>query len=169
MPNARSMPPEAWEQATKALVFYFSRRHGLMNAEDLTQETLAALLSRDDYEFQSSSEFLQVCYGFARKISQEGIRKARKHAAEPLDPAAVGPEHHASSMKATEMGILLDEVYKVAKANLSQKEWRLIELAADSDRGTLAVDLKMGNANNVRVHLHRARRKLAMLTGWREK
>jgi DNA-directed RNA polymerase specialized sigma24 family protein len=163
------MPPDAWQQARKALVFYFSRRHGLMNAEDLAQETLSAMLSRDDYEFQSSTEFLQVCYGFARKISQEGIRKTRKHAAEPLDPAAVAPAHYANSMKATEMGILLDEVYKVGKANLSEKEWRLIELAAESDRGTLAVSLEMGNANNVRVHLHRARRKLAMLTGWREK
>ena len=37
--------------------------------------------------------------------------------------------------------------------------------AADSDRASMAKELKMGDANNVRVNLHRARRKLAKLTG----
>lgn len=168
MSNARSIPPAAWQHARAALVFFFSRRHSLENAEDLAQETLATLWAREDYEFQSSEDFLRVCYGFARRILHQGHRETRKHAAGLLDPATAVSDH-SHGMKATEMGILLDEVYKVGQTRLSQKEWKLIELAADSDRTKMAEDLNMGDANNVRVQLHRARRKLAQLTGWHGK
>ena len=87
MANCRSIPPAAWEHAREALIFYFSRRHGLTDAEDLAQDTLATLWSRDDDEFEKNDDFLRVCYGFARLVSQKGYRQAQKHAGDELDPA----------------------------------------------------------------------------------
>ena len=57
------MPPASWSEARLKLVHFFSRGRGLHNAEDLAHDTLAALWSRDDYEFRSESEFGLVCYG----------------------------------------------------------------------------------------------------------
>ena len=83
--NCRAIPETAWEHARRMLVFYFSRRHQGMDAEDLAQETLARLWSRDDYGFDREEDFLRVCYGFARLILQKGYREARKHAGEALN------------------------------------------------------------------------------------
>src|SRR4051812_21356813 len=84
--TCRSMAPDDWERVRESLIFYFLRRHGFSNAEDLAQDTIAALLKRDDYEFESEADFLKVCYGFADKISRAGWRKIARYAADPLDP-----------------------------------------------------------------------------------
>ena len=85
MPTCRSLSPDAWEQARQALVFYFSRRHGLANAEDLAQETLAAFWKREDFEFEREEDFLRVCYAFARRILQVAVKRVVEQAAEVLD------------------------------------------------------------------------------------
>lgn len=166
MPNCRSIPPAVWEHAHDALVFYFSRRHGISNAEDLAQDTLAAVLTREDFEFEKEEQFLRVCYGFASRISRSGYRLARKHAAGVLDDPNF--RQRASSRLAlnpAEMAVLLDEVLRIAKSQLTEREWNLIQQTA-GDQEAISELPNAAGVNNVRVRLHRARRKLAKLTGW---
>lgn len=165
MPNCRSISPAAWEHAHQALVFYFSRR-GLSDPEDLAQETLATLWSRDDYEFEKEEDFLRICYGFARNILQKGYREEHKHAGDELDPATPAAAHDIGGAVKTETSILLAQVCRVGASQLQEKDWDLIQQAAISDRSAIANKLNLGDANNVRVRLHRARKKLAGLTGW---
>jgi len=165
MPNCRSISPETWAHARESLVFYFSRRHARSDAEDLAQETLLAVWNREDYEFDREEDFLKVCYGFARHISKEGYRESQRHAGAPLDPALPAPQHDWSGPRATEARMLLEQVCEIGKSQLRDKDWQLIQQAAGNDRASMAKELKLGDANNVRVHLHRARRKLAKLTG----
>ena len=165
MANSRSISPEAWAHARESLVFYFSRRHARADAEDLAQETLLAVWNREDYEFDKEEDFLRVCYGFARHISEEGYRKAHRHAGAPLDDSLAAPQHEWSSAEATEARILLEKVCEIGRSKLLDKDWRMIQQAAELDRASMAKDLNMGDANNVRVRLYRARRKLAKLTG----
>ncbi|HEY2390229.1 MAG TPA: hypothetical protein VGK22_03575 [Candidatus Angelobacter sp.] len=165
MRNCRSVAPEAWAHAREALVFYFSRHHGRSDAEDLAQETLLALWNREDYEFEREEDFLKVCYGFARHILKEGYRESRRHAGEPLDASTPAPQNELSGLRATEARILLDEVCEIGRSLLRGKDWQMIEQAADISPASMAKKFKTGNANNVRVRLHRARRKLAKLAG----
>ena len=169
MPNCRSIPADAWEHAREALIFFFSRRHGLADAEDLAQEALVTLWSREDYEFEREEDFLRVCYGFARLVSLKGYRDTRKHAGEELDVATTAAPRDSGGLIDAETRILLDQVYKVAGSKLPEKDWQLIQQAAVSDRAAIGDALNMGDANNVRVRLHRARKKLARLTGWGRK
>ena len=165
MANSRSISPEAWSHARESLIFYFSRRHARADAEDLAQETLLAVWNREDYEFDKEEDFLRVCYGFARHISKEGYREAYRQAAASVDESMPAPQHESSSARAMEARILLEKVCEIGRSQLHEKEWQIIEHAADSDRASMAKDLHMGDANNVRVRLHRARKKLAKLTG----
>ena len=170
MLNSRSIPPELWEQARQSLVFYFLRRHGSSNAEDLAQETLMAIWNREDYIFEREEDFLRVCYGFAARISQWGHRQAQKHAAEGLDPALTpSPAGDLRGLTGMEVRIFLDEVCRVGESALADEDWKLIQSAAVGDRAGLPVLFNLGDANNLRVYLHRIRRKLARLTGWRNK
>jgi|HubBroStandDraft_1064217.scaffolds.fasta_scaffold448395_2 hypothetical protein len=166
MPNCRSIPPAVWGQAHDALVFYFSRRHGIANAEDLAQETLAAVLSREDFEFAKEGDFLKVCYGFAGRISQAGYRQLQKHAASELDPDFHKPVSRRFCLNPTEMAILLDEVLRTGESRLSEKDWALIKQSIAWDPAPVADPQNLSDANKTRVRLHRARRKLAKLTGW---
>jgi len=165
MANSRSISPEAWAHARESLIFYFSRRHARADAEDLAQETLLAVWNREDYQFDKEEDFLRVCYGFARHISKEGYREAYRQAAASVDDSIPAPLHESSSARAMEARILLEKVCEIGRSKLRAKDWQIIEQAADSDRATMADDLNMGDANNVRVRLHRARKKLAKLTG----
>jgi hypothetical protein len=124
-----------------------------------------AVWNREDYQFEREEDFLKVCYGFARHISQQGYRETERHAGEPLDPALATAQHEWSSQRAIESRMLLAQVCEVGRSQLREKDWQIIQQGADSDRATMAEELKMGDANNVRVRLHRARRKLAKLTG----
>lgn len=165
MANSRSISPKAWAHARESLIFYFSRRHARADAEDLAQETLLAIWNREDYEFDKEEDFLKVCYGFARHISKEGYREAHRQAAASVDDSMPAPPHESSSARAIEARILLEKVCEIGRSNLRATDWQMIEQAADSDRATMANELNMGDANNLRVRLHRARKKLAKLTG----
>ena len=165
MPNCRSITAETWAHARECLVFYFSRRHGRNDAEDLAQETLLSLWNREDYEFEKDEDFLKVCYGFARHITQQANREAGRHTGDPLEPCPPAPEHDSSGQRAMESRILLEEVCRIGESRLREREWKMIQQAVDSDRATLAEKFKAGDANNLRVHLHRARKKLAKLAG----
>jgi DNA-directed RNA polymerase specialized sigma24 family protein len=163
--NSRSIPADLWAHAREVLVFLFSRRHGLRDAEDLAQETLLAVLSREDYEFEKEEDFLRVVLGFARHISQVSYRAAARAAGSSslaFDiPASTGSTGSASH---TESRILLREIQRIAETSLSDKEWTAILQAATSDRA----DGPGACSGRFRVFLHRARKKLAKFAGWRQ-
>lgn len=167
MPNCRSISPETWEHARECLVFYFSRRHASSNAEDLAQETLLAIWNREDYEFESEDAFLKVCYGFARLISKEGLRESKRHDGKEADEFLAAPQHGWGSQRATESRLLLAQVWEIGRSQLEEKEWRVIQQVADSNLMAVTEELKLGTANNARVRLHRARKKLAKLVGFK--
>jgi DNA-directed RNA polymerase specialized sigma24 family protein len=160
MPNCRSITSERWVHAHKALVYFFTRRDAL-NPEDMAQETLMTLWSREDYQFESEDDFLKVCYGFAKKILLEGYRVSRKHAAEELDPSVESPLQGVQGLEGSEVSVFLEEVCRRADAELQQEEWAAIQAAIHRDNQDQPVDTKQ------RVRLYRARKKLAKLTGWR--
>lgn len=165
MPNCRSIPPETWAHARQALVFYFTRRHIHASAEDLAQETLLAVWNREDYKFEKEEDFLKICFGFARRILLEGYREAERHKGSVLDESQPAPEHDRSGQRATESRRLLEQVCEIGRSQLRDKDWEIIQRAASLDRAKMAQDLKLVDANNVRVRLHRARKKLAKLAG----
>lgn len=168
MLNSRCIRPDMWEHARQSLIFFFSRRHGVNQAEDLAQETLMTLWNREDYQFAREEEFLRVCYGFAGRILQQGYRQTQKHAGAELDPAAAEPVSELHGLEGIEIGIFLEEVRRIGKLELQDREWQLIrDAAAAPERGRASEDRSSSEANNERVRLHRARKKLARLTGWR--
>jgi hypothetical protein len=171
MLNSRSISPASWEHARQSLIFYFSRRHGISNAEDLAQQTLTAIWRRGDFEFEKEEDFLRVCYGFAGRISKAAVRQMRKHSGSELDPAAPEPTRRAYGLNPTEVGILVDEILKIAGTKLREKDRETIRIAAEGVDS--AMDGSGANprtapdiGNNFRVRLFRARKKLAELTGW---
>jgi DNA-directed RNA polymerase specialized sigma24 family protein len=159
MLNCRSIPPEKWVHARKALIFFFSRR-GASNPEDLAQETLMTVWSREDYQFENEDDFLKVCYGFAKNILLEGYRLSRKHAADhsvlPVESRARGIQ----GLEGNEARVFLEEVCRRADTELQEEDWAAIQAAVDRDSQHQPVEGKE------RVRLHRARKKLAKLTGW---
>src|SRR5437764_6395485 len=132
MPNCRSISRETWVQAHKALIFFFSRR-GASNPEDLAQDTLTALLSREDYEFEKEDDFLRVCYGFAKNILREGYRASRKHAAEESLVSIESRVRGIQGLEGNEARIFLDEICRHADAELQEEEWAAIRAAIDRD------------------------------------
>ena len=162
MLNSRSIPTDLWIYARKCLVFYFYRRHRSANAEDLAQETLMAVWSREDYRFEKEEDFLRVCYGFARHILQQGIRSDQKHSADSLSPALEHPVQNVQGLQGHEVNVFLDEVRQRAEEELLTDEVALIENVMNRDDHDPPV------ASKQRVMLHRARKKLATLTGWRK-
>lgn len=159
MPNCRSISHEAWVQAHKALIFFFSRR-GASNPEDLAQETLTAVLSREDYEFEKEDDFLRVCYGFAKNILREGYRASREQAAEESIVSVESRVRGIQGLEGNEARVFLEEICRYAGAELQEEEWAAIQAAIDRDSQDQPVEGKE------RVRLHRARKKLAKLTGW---
>jgi DNA-directed RNA polymerase specialized sigma24 family protein len=158
MLNCRSIPPEKWVHAHKALIYFFSRK-GFSNPEDMAQETLMAVWSREDYQFEKEDDFLKVCYGFARKILLGSDRVRREHAGE--DPDLVESRVQAiQGLMGNEVSVFLQEVCRRADAELQEEERAAIQAAIDRDRQDQPVDGKQ------RVRLYRARKKLAKLTGW---
>jgi len=160
MLNCRSIQSEKWVHAHKALIFFFSRR-GALNPEDLAQETLMMVWSREDYQFEKEEDFLKVCYGFAKNILLEGYRVNRKHAAEELDPSAEPRVRRIQGLEGNEVSVFLEEVRRRADTELQEEEWEAIQAAIDRDSQDRPVQRKQ------RVRLYRARKKLAKLTGWR--
>lgn len=159
MLNCRSIPSEKWIHAHKALVYFFSGK-GILNPEDLAQETLMKLWSREDYQFEQEDDFLKVCYGFANKILLDSYRISRKHAAEELDFPVESRIQSIQGLQGNEVSVFLEEVRRRADAELQEEERAAIQAAIDHDRQDQPVDGKQ------RVRLYRARKKLAKLTGW---
>lgn len=162
MLNSRSISPELWVYARKCLVYYFTHRHSASNAEDLAQDTLMAVWSREDYLFDKEEDFLKVCYGFARNIHQQGIRVNQKHAADELTPDVERPSPTVQGMQHQEAQVFLDEVREQAEAELVADELALIVEAMKRDGHDPPLSSKL------RVKLHRARKKLEKITGWRK-
>jgi DNA-directed RNA polymerase specialized sigma24 family protein len=159
MLNCRSIPPEKWVHARKALVYFFSRR-GASNAEDLAQETLMTVWSREDYQFEKEDDFLKVCYGFARNILFDDYRGSRKHATEAPVLSVESRVRGIQGLEGSEARVFLEEVCRRADSELQEEEWAAIEAAVDRDQQDQPVEGKQ------RVRLYRARKKLAKLTGW---
>jgi DNA-directed RNA polymerase specialized sigma24 family protein len=159
MPNCRSIPTAKWVHAHKALIYFFTGK-GVSNPEDMAQETLMTVWSREDYQFDNEDDFLKVCYGFARNILREGYRVDRKHAAEELDLSVESRVQRIQGLAGNEVSVFLEEVCRRADAELQEEEWAAIRDAIDRDRQDHPVEGKQ------RVRLHRARKKLAKLTGW---
>ncbi|HZI57702.1 MAG TPA: hypothetical protein VFF39_13055 [Verrucomicrobiae bacterium] len=162
MLNSHSIPPELWLRARRLLIFYFSRRHGIQKAEDLAHDTLAAVWGREDFVFEKEEDFLRVCYGFARMILHEAYRDEKKHAWTPLDPAMEKVATDARGLKGTELSAFLREVFSAGEANMAAEEWAVIGNAIGRDEDDGPVNGKL------RVKLHRARKKLAKITGWQK-
>lgn len=165
MPNCRSISQETWAKARQRLIFYFSRRHCRSDAEDLAQETLLAILKREGYEFEKEEDFFKICYGFAENISKQDYREARRRTAAvslEMEVPIAAPQHQTGSQRAIESGILLEEVLQAGESQLVKKDWEVIKQTIRSDR-TLAKNLELKEMNNLRVRLHRIRKKLASL------
>jgi DNA-directed RNA polymerase specialized sigma24 family protein len=164
--NSRSITSATWERARKALVYYFSHRlPSVQAAEDLAQDTLLAVLRRDDYQFETEEDFLRVCYGFANRIVRRG---GRRYAADAVSTSAAlrtpTPEsrRQGNRLRTPELAVLLQEVCRIGQTKLRDQDWKLIEAAMTADK----VLAKYEDKNLERVNLHRARKKLATLTGW---
>ncbi len=164
-----SIPPEIWVKARKVLVFYFSRRHGSENAQDLAQDVLTAMLSRTDYVLEQESDFLGLCYGFAVRIS---LAEFRRHARRPHTgtqiEVAVPDDSNSGGLNSIEARIYADQIERIGQTEMPLEDWRLIQKSFDSDRAKLAEELGLGNANNARVKLFRAFSKLRNLLRSRE-
>ena len=163
MLNCRSIPPEKWVHAHKVLVHFFTRK-GMLNPEDMAQETLMTRWSREDYEFEKDDDFLRVCYGFAKNVLREGYRTSLKHAAEELDLCVESPIQGIrgiQGLEGSEVSVFLEEFCQRANAELQLEERAAIQAAIHRDSQGPAVDTKQ------RVRLYRARKRLAKLTGWR--
>jgi len=168
MLNCRSISPAAWESARQSLIFYFSRRHSINRAEDLAHETLAAILSREDYQFEREEDFLKVCYGFANHILQAARREAARDpdTTESLAMAALQAE--TRGLRGAEVNVYLNELLQIGKDKLREADWQAIHQAVVTEgEPTPGSDPK--SANSARVKLHRARKRLARIVDWRKK
>lgn len=158
MISCRSIPEETWEHARKALIYYFSRRHGRDTAEDLAQETLAELLKRDDYLFAAPEDFLRVCHAFAGNVLQAARRKEYRNQAVELDPDLTRGEENVFGLNPTEMTILRREAFE-AKGKLSAKDRQTIDdYTNGKPRGG---DPRL--ANRFRVGFFRAKKRFGRL------
>jgi DNA-directed RNA polymerase specialized sigma24 family protein len=167
MIDCRSISPETWKHAHAALVLYFRHRCGFRDAEDQAQETMTAIWQRQDYQFESEEDFLKVCHGFARKIRFEALREAKKHAAGILDPN-LPDTGGAGGARSIEAKILLREVRRLGEQQMDEEEWDVIWLhAMQAESGVRPASVDAREANRMRVRLHRFRRKLSELVGWR--
>jgi DNA-directed RNA polymerase specialized sigma24 family protein len=165
--NCRSVSPKTWEHARQALVFYFTRRHGLPNAEDLAHETLATILSREDYQFEKEEDFLRVCYGFAWHILQTARREAGRDISTSIEFTRTLSRPDTQGLRDAELNVYLNEVLRLGEDELRKPEWQLIQQSIVLDGDRIAADPV--EANSARVKLHRARKKLVQLTGWRKR
>jgi hypothetical protein len=165
MPTSRSIPESSWEHARKALIFYFTH-HGAANAEDLAQETLSELWRRDDYEFKKEGDFPRVCYAFARLILMADWRRERKRESAELAHCQQAPVYSAIHLNRAELATYLEEVMEAGRAKLSARDWNVIQDSVTDDSGSEGT-ADANEANKARVQLHRARRRLGRLIGWK--
>jgi hypothetical protein len=67
------------------------------------------------------------------------------------------------------MKIYADQVVRTGRSGLRTIEWKAIEQSIALDRSSVGDKLGLGTANNARVFLHRARKKLMEMTGWKKR
>jgi DNA-directed RNA polymerase specialized sigma24 family protein len=156
MLNCRSIPPAVWEEVRQALVFFYSRRCGISNAEDLAHDTLVAILTRDDYEFGKVGDFQKVCYGFAHHVYQAANRQFLRQPCSLEGNPLVQNEAEFKGLRGAELRTLLDEMLRLGKAELSAQAWDAMAATMDAEPGPS----ERGAANRFRVTVHRARKKL---------
>jgi hypothetical protein len=163
MANCRDIPPEMWAHALDALTRYFSQRKPKEDPEDLAQWTLLRVLRRQDYVFGDPEDFLRVCYGFARHVLQEDRRDHTVLEGDADKMHLQSEDGNLAGMRGAELELFLDQVVTAGRNSLSAPDWKLIW-----DRAVLGSpeDMPPKEANRLRVQLHRARKKLAILTGW---
>jgi hypothetical protein len=161
--NCRSIPDSVWAHARQALLSYFAWR-GVSNAEDFAQDTLAAFWANDSYEFEREEDFLRICYAFARRSLMAGRRKEQKHSAEELDPGLPAPAGNTLGLNPAELAIFLKETVEAAQSAWSKPDWKAM---ANGAREEECMPADAAGANRRRVRRHRARRRLAQLTGWK--
>jgi len=164
--NCRSIPEDLWLAASKALVFYFSRRHGRSNAEDLAQDTLAVIWKRSDFNFESQEQFLRVVYGFASRISKQAYRRARKHGGDNLDTDVSARQPRLVGLAGAEVAVFFKDVCREGEAGLSDEDWQLVQKLMESDVSQVYESFGLSDSNGLRVRLHRIRRKLSGLSGF---
>jgi len=167
--TCRSIQDKAqWDLAYEVLLSYFSWRHGFSNAADLAHDTIAALLA-SDFEFEKPEDFPKVYRAFARIISMATFREAARRTPQQIDTETMAaPSRDAFGLNPTEMKIYAEEVIRTGRSELRTIEWKAIEQSIALDRSIVGDNLGLGNANNARVFLYRARRKLMKLTGWKK-
>jgi hypothetical protein len=86
--------------------------------------------------------------------------KNREHA--ELDPEAEHRVPGVAGLQGSEAAAFLQEVIRCGEEMLDDKDWALIGAAASRDEKDPPV------AGKIRTKLHRARKKLAELTGWQK-
>jgi len=162
MLNSRSIPNELWAQMRERLIFFFSRRLGFQNAEDLAHNTLLAIWMRNDYGFDKEEDFAKVCYGFARKVLQEGYRESKNPECAELDPQAAEKLLGVQGLHGSEAAAFLREVIQCGEEMFDAQEWALIQAVVNDNEKDAPV------SGSVRTKVHRIRKKLAELTGWQK-
>jgi DNA-directed RNA polymerase specialized sigma24 family protein len=163
MPNCRSIPPEEWAYVREALVRYFATRHGRQNAEDLAQQTLTKVWEREDYEFETISDFPKVCLGFARKISLSDFR-GEGTGIETLEFEPAAPGDAPEGQRAIESQILQNQILEIGAKRLKIRELQALREAITSGDSPSPVGRPV-IGNRERVYLHRIREKLRGMTG----
>ena len=162
--NSRNIPNELWAQARQRLIFFFSRRLGIQNADDPAQDTLLAIWAREDYEFAQPEDFFKVCFGFARNILKEKYRENLKSSGEiEIDPEIEKAFSDVKGLKGPEASAFLGEVKRCAEDVLAPKDQQLLDNAIKGNEDDRP------NPVNIRVRLHRIRKKLDEKTGWTKK
>jgi len=153
--TCRDVSPKDWEHARQALVFSFTRRMGFTKGEDLAHETLLAILSRDDFEFEKEGDFLKVCRGFARNVCLAAQRQANRAPAPLEDIVVAAIRSQIQGLRGAEVDVYLNELLKLGRENLSEEEWRLLNPQTETSEPK-----DSAGQNRERVKRYRARKKL---------
>lgn len=155
MPSSPNpLPDYDWELAREKLVFYFSRR-GLMNAEDLAQETLTRLVKwlREGNQIAGKDGFMKTVFGFARNVRLEGVKEGAR-TAEELPEDLPSPTNTTWGLNAQELKRLLQQVLNA----LPERDRDLILAAEEVSPDQLAEQMST-RIETLRVWIHRAREK----------
>jgi hypothetical protein len=170
MITCRDIPPEVWAMAYDALVRHFTGAYAVarspsVSADDLAQDTLVAILRRSDYRFDCSENFLKVCLAFARNIESQNWREVNRRSMERLDFDTPMRSAGASGLEGAEVATFLQEVLRVGKEVLAEKDWQLLNRATVCTGSELAAEFGFKDAQSLRVYLHRLRKSFAKMVG----
>jgi DNA-directed RNA polymerase specialized sigma24 family protein len=151
----QDIPNEAWEDARKRLIFYFSH-HGGSDPQDLAQEALTRLLGwlSTGKKIEGVNGFQKLCYGFAKNVLYED-KDTPNRQTEPLDEDVKATANTTRGLNSNESRILVGELL----ARLSPEDRQLVLAAECMDPKHLAT--RFGTSvKNVNVKVFRARQRL---------